>query len=544
VKKLKKLLSLLLAAAVAACLLLAALSFCGENYVFFCGGLHRRDVRELDLQGVRLSRLEKVDRFSGLQLLDLRGTGLTKEQYDFLTQQLPGCRILWDIPFQGQFLSTQAETLTFTSLTEEEVDLLDYLPNLLFIDARGCREFALLDRLQQRHPGCHIIYSVPLFGREWDFRETELTLENADVRTLTELLPYLPQVETILLTGELPSVEELAGLREAFPRIRMDWETELAGVKLSGGIKELDLRNTAPESPEQVARVLEYYPTLTRVDMRGCGFTDGEMMALADRFPGIAFLWEMTIAGVRVATDAREIDISGHPVETVAQIEAVLPYFPNLEKVVMCGCGIDNETMDALNRKYEDIRFVWSVYMGSILLRTDSTYFIPVKWGAQVETEDLYNLRYCTDMIGVDIGHMNVDSCEWAAYMPNLKYLLMADTPMQDITPLKDLKNLIYLELFLTRVTDLTPLLGCTALEDLNLCYTYGNPRPLLEMPWLKNIWWSGGWGLSAYGYQLRQNNPDIRLEYSTASSTGGGWRELKNYYDMRDLMGMWYMTG
>ena len=303
-------------------------------------------------------------------------------------------------------------------------------------------------------------------------------------------------------------------------------------------------REAQLDSAAQLEAVLPWYPELARIDLRGSSLQEQEIQTLADKFPGITFLFDMTIAGITVSTDAEEIDISGHALENVSQIEEVLPYFPNLKKVVMCGCGIDNETMDALNRRYEDIRFVWSVYMGPILLRTDATWFMPFKWGAQVTTEDLYNLRYCTDMVCIDIGHMAVSSCEWAAYMPNLKYLLMADTQVSDLTPLKDLKKLIYLELFLTQVTDLSPLVGCTALEDINLCYTYGDPRPLLEIKTLQNIWWSGGWGLPTYAHQFRQNNPDIRLEYNTLSSTGGGWRELQNYYDMRDLLGMGYMTG
>lgn len=542
--KLCKLLSRLAAAAVVAVLLLAALHFYGENYVYLCGGIHRRDAQVLDLQGTKLSRLDKADRFPGLQLMDLRGTGLTKEQYDTLARLQPNCRILWDVPFQGQVISQDAEILTITSLTEEEVALLDHLPNLLFIDARDCEEYALLQQLQQRHPDCHIIYSVSLDGRDLDYRETELTLNSVDIAALRKLLPYLPQTQKILLTGTLPSLEDLTQLREAFPQIHFDWETDLGGVILSSGSTRLDLQGTTLDSSLPLEEILPYYPALTYADMRGCGYGSDRMMALADRFPDITFLWDMDIAGVSVSSDAVEIDISGHAVEDISQIEAVLPYFPNLQKVIMCGCGIDSETMDAVNKRYENIRFVWSVYVGSVLLRTDATYYIPVKWGSQVTTENLYNLRYCTDMIGVDIGHMPVSSCEWAAYMPNLRYLLMADTQVSDLTPLKDLKNLIYLELFLTQVTDLSPLVGCTALEDLNLCYTYGDPRPLLEIPTLKNIWWSGGWGLSAYAHQFRENNPDIRLEYSTVSSTGGGWRELQNYYDMRDLMGMGYMTG
>ena len=74
------------------------------------------------------------------------------------------------------------------------------------------------------------------------------------------------------------------------------------------------------------------------------------------------------------------------------------------------------------------------------------------------------------------------------------KYLVLADTSISDLTPLENHENLIFLELFLTRVKDYSPLTTCRALEDLNLCYTNGDPAPIAEMTWLKRLWWSGCW--------------------------------------------------
>lgn len=539
--RIRKLLSLLTAAAVALTLLCAAVHIFRQNFVFLCGGLHRRDVTQLDLQGAKLSRLDNLQLCPGLRTLDLRGTGLTAEQYDTLTAQLPQCTILWDIPFQGRALSRETESLTVTSLTAEEVDLLDHLPRLLYIDALACEEYDLLLTLQQRHPDCHILYSVTVGDREVDCRDTELTLPNADAGELAQKLVWLPRLQKLHLTGNLPLVQELEALQIAYPGIAFSWETALGA---DSHTDFLDLRGIALTDIRRIEEALAYYPALTRVDLRGCGLGSEDMAALARRYPEITFLRDMEIAGIPFSTDAEEIDLSGTPVTDLGALEAALPCFPNLKKVIMCGCGVDSETMDALNRRYENIRFVWSVDLGGVLLRTDATTFMPVKHGAQVTTEDLYDLRYCTDMVCIDLGHMDVWSCEWAAYMPELKYLLLADTKVSDLTPLTGLKKLIYLELFLTRVTDLTPLESCTALQDINLCYTYGDPVPLTRMPWLQTIWWSGHWSASSYAHQFRQNNPEIRLEFNSLSSTGNGWRELKNYYDMRDLLGVHYMTG
>ena len=542
-QKMPKLKSILAGALIAAAILAIGVYLFNTNFVFFCGGIHRRDSRELDLHGAKPSRLQAAEQFTDLQLLDMRGTKLSYEDYQKLSLLLPGCRILWDVPFQGYAYPQDTQILIFSQLTAEEVALLDHLPELKYIDARGCQEYDLLVQLQQQHPDCDIDYDVTICGQEQNCHQRELALENATAEELSRKLPCFPWLQKLLLTGTLPELEELQQLQNRFPLVHISWETQLGSTTISSDITQLDLRDSRLESHQQLADVLARYPAVTQVDLRGSSLGSDEIVALVEKYPHITFLREISVAGLSFPSDAEEIDISGQQVTDVAQVEAMLPYFPNLKKVVMCDCGIDSETMDALNNRYEDIRFVWSVQLGDMSLRTDATYFMPVKYDVQVNTEDLKDLRYCTDILCVDIGHMPVANCEWAAYMPNLKYLIIAETQITDITPLKDLKNLVYLEFFLTGVTDVSPLLGCTALEDLNMCFVPCiDYKPLLEMTWLKNLWW-GGWLMRTYEAEFREALPNTRLCHDSASSTGGGWRELDNYFAMRDLLGMWYMT-
>ena len=41
----------------------------------------------------------------------------------------------------------------------------------------------------------------------------------------------------------------------------------------------------------------------------------------------------------------------------------------------------------------------------------------------------------------------------------------------------------------------------------------------------------------------LREALPNTYLMFEGISSTGNGWRESPNYYAMRDLLGMGYMS-
>lgn len=541
-KVLLRIVTFLVLAAALVCLVVGGKWFLEENYVFMDGTLHRRDAQTLDLSGRSVEELEKLKEFPNLEQLDVRGTGLTTEAYEWLCRELPGCAVFWDVPFQGGYYSEDTQALTVMSLTEADIAQLDYFPNLACINAMECRDYSQLLALQQRRPECRVDYAVPLAGESWSSDAAELKLRDADGAELLKMLCYLPKVERVHLTGVLPEMEELEVLREVYPQIAFTWQVQLGEGAMDRDTAWLDMFGMHFDSVEDAAKTLSYFTKLEQVDMRDCGLSDAEMMALADRFPDTDFLWNLTIAGLTVRTDVQEIDLSGREIGSTAAIEALLPYLYELEKVVMCGCGIESPDMAVLSERHPEIRFVWSVDLAGMLFRTDSTYFMPNKYGLECTDENIYDLRYCVDMLCVDVGHMqDVTNCEWAAFMPKLRYLVLADSGVGDITPLTGLTRLVFLELFQSKVRDYSPLVTCTALEDLNLCYTFGDPEPIGQMTWLKRVWWSGWWAGRA---KLPQMLPNTQLEFDTVSSTGAGWREGQNYYDMRDLVGMGYMTG
>lgn len=131
--------------------------------------------------------------------------------------------------------------------------------------------------------------------------------------------------------------------------------------------------------------------------------------------------------------------------------------------------------------------------------------------------------------------------------MPHLRHLILADDLVYDISPLENLKELEWLELFNTAVQDPTPLLGCTALRDLNVCYISTPPDTLFEtlsqMTWLRRLWCTGTYMSDAQVKALREALPNTEVWCSPGDeSTGGTWRYDEDYYDMRDAFHMYYM--
>lgn len=512
-----------------------------KNYVFLGGRPYSIQSETLDLSGVQNLKLEKLTRFPQLKNVDLRGTHITLEDYARLKTALPDCSVAWQVPFHGDYLELNTQSVSITTILPEDAQALSLLPALKTVDCTGCTDLEMLAQLMEALPECDFRDTVLLNGETYDQDTEELWLETVDLATLNRALPCLPKLQRIMAVNWVPEPETVEALRDRFPQVELyfDWQDRL--VSLDEETKVLNLDGW-PLSAAAARGLLACLPKLEQVKMLDTGLTDQEMTALCDAFPGCQILWEAPFGPERVRTDAEEIDISDYPVDDPGWIESLLPYFPKLQKVIMCRCGLDNETMDALNKRHENVNFVWEVRVGEVRVRTDTDYFAPVVTGSHVYSGQMDNLKYCPDIIAVDVGHMTLKDCEWVRYLPKLQYLIIADSLIQDVSPLENCENLIYLEMFLTHVKDYSPLLSCKKLEDLNLCYTYGDPEPISQMTWLKRLWWTK----IPYQYKniMAQKLPDTELMFDSGSSTGGGWRDGAHYKEQRDILGMWYMTG
>lgn len=513
-----------------------------STYIYIDGTQYRRDVQHLDLTGKPVEQLDRIMKLKQLQSLDLRGTRISAIDKSTLQEALPHCQIIWEPCFQGAYYSQDTRQFTISELTDGDVAYLDFFPQLETIYAPDCSDYEQLSALARRRPDCQVLYWVRMGDQAFDSTASGLTAADLTAQQAETLLSYLPRLKSLTLTGRLPDAADLTALTERYPNVDISWQLSLLGISLTSKTTDLDISGISVSSTGEVEHAIAYLPQLKTLTMCGCGLSNEDMAALRDSHPDIRLIWSISFGSATVRTDDKEINLSWNSL-TVEQVENALPYFTDLEKVVMSNCGISNEQMDALNRRHENIQFVWTVYIQHVPIRTDISYFMPYKLSLKVRDKDLYNLRYCTEVICVDLGHMDVTSCEFASYMPHLKYLLLGDTMITDISPLKGLNELIYLELFMTYVKDYSPLLECPALEDLNICGTYGSPEPIAKLTWLKNLWWGGKYILSdAEDQVLRDSLPNTYLELETISSTAAGWRKLKNYYDMRDVLGMWYM--
>ena len=261
---------------------------------------------------------------------------------------------------------------------------------------------------------------------------------------------------------------------------------------------------------------------------------------------------EIRIGGVVIPADAEEADLSGVDLSSFDQkdLDDALSSLPSLKKLTLIDCGLDNAGYAALQDAHPDIRMIWEIHMSHWNIRTDTVAFSSMKTTADefyMNNDEAYYFRYCTDMEALDIGHNWVSDLSFLEYMPKLKILILVDNVkykdengrlrhLTDVSEIRYCPELVYLEIFANNVSDLSFLEYTPKLRDLNISY---NPvrdasllysLPDLERLWMEHTYISGG---DVSG--LRRTYPNAKIVSEGEGSIDQGWRGVEKYYALRD---------
>ena len=482
------------------------------------------------------------------QELDLRGQDISFAHYDAVHSQLPSCVIYWDVPFQGGKYSNDTQVLSVSDLTEKDIQIIvNYFPRLKTLDASGCGNYAILEEFQRQKPDCEVIYEVTLGGKSFAPDVTELTLENGDYDydTLLENLPHLPNVQSVHLKMPELTLEQIDALKAAFGNIRFSCTVEIGGVEYETDTTSLDLSGLSSGDVAAVSDKLGMLPQLQSVElMKADGTTNltkQDVKALKEAAPGASFHYTFDFYGTTVSTTDEEVHIKNKNIgdEGLDDVRLTLDLMENCSRFVLENCRITYSKLAEVRDEYRDkTKVVWRVEYGGGSCLTDSEV---IRCTYELTDKNAQNLVYCEDMIVVDVGHKPIENLDWLYGMPHLQFLILADTRVSDITPIGSLKELIYLELDHDVVRDYSPLLGCTALQDVNVAYTNGDAAVFAQMPWLKHLWVNCT-NITPEARQLLTDTlTDTVIEFDSGWHMGNGWRDLDNYYIMRDLLEMPY---
>ena len=472
--------------------------------------------------------------------LDLQDQELTVEEYLDAAEKLPDCEILWSVPLKGgKIPSTQTE-ITVKTLTDEDVKAIASMPKVSRVDGTGCTNYPQLMQLQQLLPECEVTYYVNISGEAYAQDTRKITAAGFTEEDAANLA-YLPELSQVKVTAcdDYSLLEETI---QAHPEWNMSYTVSIGGEEFASDVETVTVSGA---EIEDLTRGLPGLPGLKTLNLQNPVAEAEELLKLREKYPQLDIHWEVEIFGKTVGEDTKELDLSGIPVGSCQEVERLVACLPNLEKLIMSDCGIDSETMAAFReRQRENYKVVWTVHLSDKSeCRTDAIYFMPTKQGEYYFLDKhSKELKYCEDIICLDLGHHKITNIDFVEYMPKLKYLVIAHTEVQDVSPIVHCQELVYLEVDWSTIKDYSPIAELKKLEDLNLNETYCDLTPIMEMTWLETLWMPGrGY---EWGQKMTEALPNTRVQLQKTAVQGEMWRNLQNYYDMRDILGMPYMYG
>ena len=577
-------------------LLGAAAAFLLSTYVFVGGQLYRRDSQALDLRQDNLSvdayhslreKMPECDilwsvpigdstydcaaqhidiasfrdgdeanftYFRDLRSVDATAAPLTTAQYELIRAALPNADIRWSVPIGTGRYPSDSTSIQVGDFAQGEIALFDYFDALREVDARSAQSYDAILTLQEAKPALSVLWRVPFSGSEYpqDAEEITVTDTSLSAADLDKALSRLPAVKLVSVPECSWTETEKMDLAAKYPAVDFRWTVSLLGEKLTSEQETLSFAGKSLTDADlaELTEKLRFFPELRSVDFTDCGLSMEQLLPLQEAYPDLDLVFSLDLLGVRVSTADTFIDLSGIPMDSVEPVEKILPFMHHLEKVDMCDCGLSDEEMDGLNKRHEDTQFVWLIRIVYYKIRTDAVAFRATSnHYSDFDESSQMRLQYCENMVALDLGHRNITTLEFVRNMPDLKYLVMMSNRIPDLSPLSTCKNLVWVELNHSWATsDITPLKDCTGLRDLNITDmpldSESATETLCAMPWLERLWYSAPEFSDAQVAAIQEANPDLYMQAvpSWANSCMNPWRYDQDYYDMRDVMNMFYM--
>lgn len=244
---------------------------------------------------------------------------------------------------------------------------------------------------------------------------------------------------------------------------------------------------------------------------------------------GAAAADSVSFGSVSFPREAEAIDLGEQTVEDWDAFIAFLGGFPNLKQVDMFSTIVEKKQINRLVEAFPDIHFGWTIHIThKHYIRTDQTAYSTLHGQCAPHPSKVFEvLKYCTELRALDLGHNTLTDLSFLEPLTHLRVLILACNPnLKNIQVLSGLKDLEYIELFSTAITDLTPLGDLPHLMDLNVANNrISKWKVLLEMPQLRRLWIPVN---DKNADLLREALPDTKV-VNHGQPTGNGWRRFED---------------
>ena len=313
----------------------------------------------------------------------------------------------------------------------------------------------------------------------------------------------------------------------------------------------VSIRVGASATEEEIL-ALETLEKLRSVDANDCCYPEAAA-ELQRRLPDCDVQWTVTAAGQSYDKQTQELDFRGKTAPDTDALVRIIRALPALRRVDLLDSGVRYADCVELAELFPDIRFIFEIRFAGYSVPSDAVCFSAQKrgesWG-RLTTEDIQPLlRYCTDLVALDLANNDIDSLEGIENLEKLQVLFLSgNSTLTDISPLAALPELRYLECALCRgITDFSPLEKMANMEYLNVSYSpsltdlaFLDAMPELKMAWVRSCGISSTvWTAAPKAY------PDVRFLFWSENVSAGadGWRTEPANVAIRTAFANWQLV-
>ena len=492
--------------------------------------------------------VENFSLFFNLHSVDARAADCYGEIRALIAAQ-PDLEVSWNIPIGAARYDNRSEEIAVGNFSAEEIGSFAYFSGLKRVDATAadCYDeiLALREALGEE---VELKWNVVIGGDSFPHTTKELTLpEGTSAEETAEKLAYLPEVRMVDTTNARYDSEALQALKERYPKIRFLYKVTIAGETFRSNTENINIPESAALDLSELISHGSDFSELKIINLGSRMMSLDDVIAIRKAFGGVEVLCRTTVCGKECSTDWTELDLSNRTIDDPAEAEKAIEAMAHLEKLYLCDCNLPYETLDEMRSRHDDCEIVWRVYLNGVGCRTDADNFCMSKysndWGF-LPYANAEPIKYCRNMVTLDLGHGNFDRIDFVETMPHLKYLMIVGAPVTSLEPLRDSKELYYLEMFFTNVRDLEPIVGLQSLKHLNISHCrFDDYTQLFEMTQLERLWWVDSGLTEAQQQELREALPNTKMCFYAwdDNAVGGYWRDDPSYREMRDNLGMNY---
>lgn len=398
---------------------MVVLNLSGSDIQDFSGLAKLSELQKIDLTNTSFHDLSLLDNCRSVKIVVMKDKTVSGEQCEAFYSVHPEAQLISNVEIADQTFAYDIEELTISDITHEEIRQMAVLKKLKKLDLSFCDvSDEDYDYLKKKLPECEVLRILTFDKKDYgsDVETIKLSKDISDEELdRVRYFPHLRVIDATLFTDP----EAIEVLKEKFPQCRIKWKFRVLGIKTDSTVETLDLRGK-----------------------------------------------KFTLDEIREALNSN----------TMAN-------FYDLKAVDLCGSGLTNAQMEDLGRQFPHLKFIWYVYVRDIPIRTDtkvlSTMYFPLKYSSK----DLAQVfQYCTELVALDMSNNRLEDLNGIENLKQLRALTITRNPIRKLPDMSGLSDLEYLEADSTYITDISPLKRLQNLKYVNL---YGRIGSGL---WVKDI--------------------------------------------------------